>query len=185
MIRKLALAALLLSSAAFAGTSVPVAPFSTVQLNGGGHVIVRSGPQQRVTLLKGDPKISRIVVHGDQLDISPCSSWSYRCYYNLEVEVVSPNIKGLSIHGGGEIEAQGSFAKQAVLDLQLHGGGDIHAAAIPAETVNAAVFGGGDIITKPITNLNAQVHGGGDITYIGHPPHVASQTFGGGSISSK
>lgn len=185
MIRKLALAAALLGTTAFAGTNVPVAPFTSIQLSGGGHVIVRSGAQQRVTLVKGDIKISRIVVNGDKLEISPCSGWSCPRHYDLEVEVMSPNIKGLSIHGGGGIDAQGSFAKQAVLDLQLHGGGDIQAGAIPAETVNASVFGGGDITTKPVTNLNAQVHGGGDITYIGHPPHVASQTFGGGSISSK
>jgi hypothetical protein len=183
MIRIAAAAATLafLTGAAFAGTDMNFPVFSGINVHGGGSVVLRHGPVQRVTVIKGD--LSKIDLHmsGNTIDISPCKNWCWGTN-PLEVEIVSPKIDTFEVHGGGEIKAVGEFPRQPALRVDVHGGGDLDARAIPADTVNANVHGGGDAYVNAVSSLNAEVHGGGDLTYVGNPPHISSQTHGGGSI---
>lgn len=185
MIRTVAAAAtaLLLAGAAFAGTDMNFPTFTGISVHGGGSVVLRHGAVQRVTVIKGD--LAKIDLHmaGNTLDISPCKEKSWCWGSNpLEVEIVSPAIDHLDIHGGGDLKAVGDFPHQPSLRVDVHGGGDLDCRAIPAENVDANVHGGGDAYVNAITSLNAEVHGGGDLTYIGNPPRLSSQTHGGGSI---
>lgn len=186
MIRFVAAAAtsLLIAGAAFAGTDMNFPSFSGINIHGGGHVVLRYGKVQRVTVIKGD--LNKIDLHmsGNTLEISPCKNW---CWGNnpLEVEIVSPRITSLDVHGGGELEATGDFPRQADLRVQVHGGGELDARAIPADSVTADVHGGGDAKVKALVSINANVHGGGDLVYTGNPQHISSQTHGGGSISKE
>lgn len=183
MIRPLALiiSAALLGGAAFAGTDVKVPPFSGIDVHGGGDVKLVYGPVQRVTVIKADMKVARIEVKGNTLDLSPCEGVCWGDH-PLVVEIVSPKIENLNIHGGGSIRATGNFEKVSNLNIEVHGGGDADISAIPAQSVRANVHGGGDLKVKALDSLDAEVHGGGDITYVGHPPHIRSKTHGGGSI---
>jgi len=168
---------------ALAAETIAVAPFKTIEVHGGGHVVLRHGDTQRVTLLKGDRKIAEIRVDGDgALLLSPCSGM---CWGNheLEVEVVTPAIAGLSAHGGGEIDAKPGFGTQPRLAIEAHGGGEIDARNIPAADVTANVHGGGEVELTAKKTLNAEVHGGGELRYWGHPS-VSSDIHGGGSIES-
>jgi hypothetical protein len=184
MIRLVAVsaAALILAGAAFAGTDVKLAPFSGISVHGGGHVVLRHGTVQRVTVIKGDLAKADLHVSGNTLDISPCRTMCWG-HIEFEVEIVSPKIDAIEAHGGGAVEAEGQFPKQPVLHVQAHGGGAIDTRAIPAETVNAEAHGGGAIEVQAISAINAQAFGGGAINYTGNPPHVAAQANGGGSIS--
>lgn len=186
MIRSVALAAaaLLLSSAAFAGTDLTFPTFTGIAVHGGGHVVLRHGNVQRVTVIKGD--LSKINLHitGNVLEISPCKTWCWGMS-QLDVEIVSPKIDSLDIHGGGELQAVGEFPRQPVLNVDVHGGGDLDSRAIPADTVNADVHGGGDARVKALAAINAEVHGGGSVSFAGNPARVSSQTHGGGSISKE
>ena len=175
-------AALILSGAALAGTDVKLAPFSGISVHGGGHVILRHGTAQRVTVVKGDLSKADLHVNGNTLDISPCKNWCWG-HIDFEVEIVSPKIDSLEVHGGGDLDAVGEFPRQPVLNVEVHGGGDLDSRTIPAETVNAQVHGGGDAKVKALATINAEVHGGGDLTYVGNPGQVHSETHGGGSIS--
>jgi hypothetical protein len=185
MIRVVAAAATLalLTGAALAGTDMNFPTFTGINVHGGGSVVLRHGPVQRVTVIKGD--MSKIDLHmsGNTLDISPCKKW-LSCWGSnpLEVEIVSPKIENFEIHGGGELKAVGDFPKQPTLRADVHGGGDLDCRAIPADSVTANVHGGGDAYVNAISSINAEVHGGGDLTYTGNPPHISSQTHGGGSI---
>jgi hypothetical protein len=175
--------ATLLSSAALAGQVINVAPFKSLELHGGGVATLRHGDRQRVVLLKGDPAIAEIQVVGDgRLMLSPCRN---TCWgdHELEVEVTTPSIAAISVHGGGELKAESGFPKQASLALSVHGGGDADVRAIPADAVSAAVHGGGDVELRAERTLAADVHGGGDVRYWGHPA-VTSSTHGGGSVES-
>jgi len=186
MIRLVAAAAtsLFLAGTAFAGTDMNFPSFSGINIHGGGHVVLRHGPVQRVTIIKGDLKKIDLHMSGSSLDISPCKNW---CWGNnpLEVEIVSPRITRFEVHGGGELEAVGEFPRQPELTAQVHGGGDLNTRAIPADTVTADVHGGGDAKVKALVTLTAEVHGGGDLIYSGNPQHISSQTHGGGSISKE
>jgi hypothetical protein len=168
---------------AFAGADVHVPAFSAIEAHSGAGVILRHGPTQRVTIIKGDLKTSRIEVKGNSLDIEGCQTWGGCWGYKLEVEIVSPDIQALDAHGGGSIRAEGNFPQQKQLNLQAHGGGAIDARTIPAENVNAEAHGGGAIRLKALVSLSANAHGGGAITYTGDPKHVQTSANGGGAIS--
>ena len=181
LISSAAIAALLLSGGASAGTDVPLAPFKAIGLHGGGDVVLRHGDVQRVTLLKGSTQFTTFTVKDGSLDISACND-SCPHEYDLQIEIVSPEIDAVAVHGGGDIKAEGSFPSVNSLAVAVHGGGDLDLRAIPASHVAAAVHGGGDISTTATVSLVAAVSGGGDITYWGNPD-VKQAVSGGGDVS--
>lgn len=177
-----AFTALSLTSAAQAQQTVDVAPFRNIELRGGGHVLLRSGPAQRVTILKGSTQYTRL--HSDDghtLKIDACDA---RCpmHYDLEIEVVTPAISGVAVDGGGSIDAGSGFAAQNAIDAAISGGGSIDIRSISAGHANAAVEGGGDIKLRAERTLEAAVDGGGDITYWGGAK-VTTAIDGGGNVS--
>jgi Putative auto-transporter adhesin, head GIN domain len=177
--------AVLVPAAARAGQVMNVPPFKSIEVHGGAHATLRHGEVQRVVLIKGDADIAEIRVTADgRLMLSPCKDedtcWGH---HELEVDVTTPAIAGVSVHGGGELVASGDFPVEPSLAVSVHGGGDADLRAIPAETVSASVHGGGDADLRATKMLNASVHGGGTLTYWGHPQVTASE-HGGGSIES-
>ncbi|HUJ47111.1 MAG TPA: DUF2807 domain-containing protein [Rhizomicrobium sp.] len=178
----LALAAIV-PSAASADQVINVPPFKSIELHGGGEATLRHGDRQRVVMIKGDPKIAQIEVKGDgQLVLSPCKDW---CWGNheLKVEITTPAIASISVHGGGDLHAEAGFPRQPSLNVDVHGGGDADVKAIAADNVSAEVHGGGDAEVRAERTLKAEVHGGGDLHFWGHP-QVNSSTHGGGDIES-
>ena len=173
---------LIASAPALAATDLQLPAFSAIETHGGGVVILHHGATQRVSVIKGDLKISQVTVHDGKLMVDPCPPSSWFQSPELVVEVVAPRIEALAAHGGGSIEAKGPFPSQPKLAVAAHGGGSIDARAIAAETVAASVHGGGSIRVNAVATLAAQAHGGGSITYAGNP-QVASSIHGGGSIS--
>ncbi len=173
--------ATLLAAPAFAAETVSVGHFSQIELRGGGHVVVKHGAAQSVTVLKGSTQYTRFHIReGNKLVIDACDS---NCphTYDLEIEIASPDLDGAAIDGGGEIVAQGSFPGQDRLALAVNGGGDIDMRPVKAAAVDAAVNGGGDIHLTATRALNAAVSGGGDITYRGNP-QVNEAVQGGGDV---
>jgi len=185
--KRLALAVpFLLATSAFAagGTVVPVPAFTGIELHGGGHVTLKHGAAQRVVILKGSTEYSEIVVEHGSLRISPCKSWfSCPTHYDLDVEVTSPFVPSLNVHGGGELEAAGGFPHQKSLAVAVHGGGEVDIKSVGVDDVSADVHGGGELSVHADKSLTAAVHGGGEVTYWGHP-QVTSAIRGGGEVSS-
>jgi putative autotransporter adhesin-like protein len=174
-------ATILLSVPASAAEVVPLPHFDGVGLRGGGHVTLKYGPEQHVTLLKGSTQYTRFTVeHGGGLTIDACND---RCpsHYDLEIEIVSPEIGSVAIEGGGRINAEGSFPARSRLDVAISGGGEIDARAVPASAVDASVNGGGAMKVAASGQLNAAVNGGGEIVYWGNP-QVSQAVSGGGAI---
>lgn len=169
-----------LSAPAAAETVVSLPRFEAVSLQGGGRVILRHGSQQKVTIVQGDPNVTRFSVDDRSLAIEACEN-NCPASYRLVVEVVSPSLSALAIQGGGTIEAQGAFPDRGSLALSIQGGGTIDAQAIDARQVAASVVGGGNIRTKATKSLAASVRGGGNITYTGSPS-VATSIRGGGNV---
>jgi hypothetical protein len=172
---------------AAAQTVVPVDRFDAVELHGGGTIMIRQGPVQRVTIIHGDPAVVRVEVtdrdHGGKLIISPCrgSCWSW--HDNLEVQVETPDLGAVGIHGGGHIVAQGAFRPRAAVAANIYGGGVIDVKAMPAQAASAAIHGGGKILVAAQSSLAASIYGGGQIRYLGQPA-VSTSIHGGGSVDS-
>jgi hypothetical protein len=181
----LALAALA-PSVALAEQVISVPPFRGIELHGGGEATLRHGDRQRVMLIKGDPSLAEIRVTRDgNLVLSPCDSDHHWCWgeHQLEVEVTTPAVAAISVHGGGDLKAERGFPTQPSLALTVNGGGDADLRALPADDVSVEVHGGGDADVRAERTLTADVHGGGDVHYWGHP-EVRSSTHGGGSVES-
>jgi hypothetical protein len=171
-----------LPSAASPANNVSVGPFRSIELRGGGHVILRHGSEQRVTLVQGSAEYTRFhIEHDGQLVIDACDEiCPHR--YDLEVEIVTPRIDGVAIEGGGKIESGSGFGRQASIGVAIEGGGHIDVRSIDAEHADAAVNGGGNISVRADRSLQAAVDGGGNISYWGNPS-VTSAVSGGGSVS--
>jgi Putative auto-transporter adhesin, head GIN domain len=184
-------AARLLAAAAFAGgvavtvamaqTAVPLAPFDNIELRGGGRVILRHGAEQRVTILKGSTQYTTFTVRGSRkLEIDACNS-DCPANYDLEIEIVTPQIAAVAVSGGGAIESASGFPAQKSITAAVDGGGRIDMRAVDAESGTAAIDGGGKIEIRASGRLTAAVNGGGSIRYVGDPK-VTTAIDGGGSV---
>src|ERR1700730_9334702 len=91
---------------------VPLTSFSLVELHDGGKAILHHGPTQRVTLLKGSLDYTRVTIaDGGRLVINRCKTECPRGY-DLEIEMVTPDIARISVADGGTIQSRGSFPRQ-------------------------------------------------------------------------
>lgn len=170
-----------LSVPAIAAEVIPVPQFGSVQLRGGGEVILRHAPVQRVTIVEGSSQYTRIrMVRDGQLEIDACNA---RCprNYDLQVLIESPRVPVVAVSGGGSITAERGFRPQERITAAVSGGGEIDIRAVPVGTVSAAINGGGDIQVQPRSSLAGAVNGGGVIRYWGNPT-VSSVVNGGGLI---
>ncbi len=185
MINRFALLAALvpfvLAAPAGAQTVVPAAHFDSVGLEGGGHVTIKYGAVQSVTILKGSTQYTTITVEGSDLKIQACNR-DCPNRYDLEIEIVTPSIDGVAISGGGHIESTGDFPHQGKVTAAVQGGGDVDLRSIDAADASAAVNGGGKIEIKAEKALTAAVNGGGHISYWG-AASVTSIINGGGHVA--
>lgn len=167
--------------AAHAGTVVPLAHFTKVALHGGGHVVLRHGDTQQVTIVNGSMQYTSFIQpHPGELQIEACNE-SCPHHYDLEIEVVSPDVDSVAVADGGEIAAQGDFPKRNIINVGVREGGAIDARALRGDMVNAAVDQGGSIKVAAASTLNAAINQGGLIRYWGDPV-VNQAVHEGGSI---
>lgn len=160
---------------------VQMPAFESVQLRGGGSVVVRRGPAQRVTIVEGSSAFTRMSVdRRGRLTIDACNN---RCprHYDLVIEIESPDAPDAAISGGGSISFAPGFAAQSDIAIAINGGGHIDARTVSATNVSAAVNGGGRILSGASQYLSAAVSGGGEVRYNGNP-QVSSAINGGGSV---
>ena len=165
-----------------AAETVPVPAFRSVELRGGGDIVVRRGPAQ-VSILQGSSQFTRFSVDRDgQLKIDACNENCPR-HYDLRIEISYPTVLPMGIKGGGKITVAPGFGRQHVLAAGVGGGGVIDLRSVAADTVAAGVNGGGKILVGTSNSVAAAVSGGGEIRYAGDPA-VTRVIDGGGSIRS-
>ena len=174
--------ALAASAPALAAEVVPLPYFDSVELRGGGTIVMVPGPVERVTVLEGSTAFTSFRMERDrELRIDACDE---RCpnHYRLTIRIESPKVPAaLAVYGGGTITTLAGFHSQSELAASVRGGGRIDTRALDVADVAAAVDGGGELLVRAQSNLAASVEGGGAIRYWGDPA-VASSTRGGGSI---
>lgn len=158
--------------------ALQAAGFQSIELRGGGEVVVRPGPAQNVRLVQGDPAITRIATVDGRLVIEKCPA---RCPrgYRIRVEVVTPSLDGLAVNDGGVLRVEGSFPRRPSLAVSVSHGGGLDARALPAEQVAASVSNGGIILTRAERRLSGAVSQGGRISYWGSPAVTRSVRQGG------
>lgn len=175
------LSAGLVTAPSWAQSVVPVPHFDSIELEGGGHVVVRYGDTQQVRLMQGSVNFTHFTVEeGRKLRIDACN---HDCphHYDLEVEITMPRIEALAVDGGGTIDSEGGFPPPHRLTLAIEGGGKIDTRTMSAERATAAIDGGGVIRLRAESELTAAINGGGDIRYWGNP-RVTQAIEGGGEV---
>lgn len=172
---------LLASAPLAAAETIDVRRFDSIELRGGGSVVVSPGPVQQVTIVDGSSQFTSIGVDGrGKLRIDACNA---RCprNYDLKIEIRSPDMPDSAVNGGGSIVAAPGFAPQGHVAAAVNGGGLVDVRALSASSVSAAVNGGGQVLTGHSTSLSAAVHGGGEVRYVSSGT-VSSATHGGGTV---
>jgi hypothetical protein len=159
----------------------PLAPFTSVELNGGVKAVLQYGSPQRVTMLKGSADVSLMRVTDERLVIDKCRDKCPRGY-ELHVEIVTPLITAISAANGGTIESRGDFPQQTEMSLAVRNGGTVDARTILANNITSAVNQGGRILANPQMTMVASVSNGGVITYWGNA-QVTSSTQHGGAVT--
>jgi hypothetical protein len=75
---------------AWAQSAVPVPHFDSVELEGGGHVVIRYGDAQQVRLIQGSTEFTHFrVEEGGKLRIDACNR-DCPHQYDLEIEITTP-----------------------------------------------------------------------------------------------
>jgi hypothetical protein len=161
---------------------VDVPAFQAIELNDGGHVTVRHGATQRVTLIEGSRQYTRFVMRDHTLRIENCYVHCPRGY-RLQVEIVTPSVLGLAVNDGGMVRAEGAFQEQDSVAAAVSDGGIVDARAIPGRSVAAAVSSGGRVLVTARANLAAHVQHGGIVTFWGDPRNIAKAVSDGGAIT--
>jgi hypothetical protein len=158
---------------------VSAARFTSVELEGGGYVLIKHGPAQRVLLMSGSTAFTSFNVdENGKLRIEACNN-DCPHLYDLRIEITTPSIDALAISGGGAIEGADGFPRLHNLSLAVKGGGTIDARAMDTAAATAAVDGGGRIWVKADDRLTAAINGGGKIKYMGNPRMTEAVTGGG------
>lgn len=171
----------LVASVPAAAEVVRVPAFQSVELRGGGKVIYRQGPVERVTIVSGSSQFTGFHVdRRNKLVIDACNASCPR-HYNLQIEITAPALVDSAVEGGGSIVAAPGFAPQDDVAAAVDGGGLIDFRSVRIGDVAAAVDGGGKILVGPSANLAAAITGGGEIRYAGNP-QVTTAINGGGSV---
>ena len=177
--RLLAMSTLLLGAAQPMQTSVQLAPFNSIEMLEGGHVVLRAAPTQRVTLLRGSLDYTRVAVDRGRLIIDKCDRKCPRGY-QLEVEISAPSFARISAANGGRVQSSGDFPRHSQIAVAVAHGGAIDIRSMAVDRVTASVDQGGAIFTVPRTLLIARVSQGGMITYWGDPQVTSSVGRHGG-----
>lgn len=176
-------AAVALSASAISpsgASTVSRVSFDAIELRNGGKVILRHGATHQVNFIKGSQDYSSVTQTGDLLTIDKCAKKCPRDY-QLEIEIVTPQISRVSVSDGGVIETRGTFPAQGAVAAAVNDGGVVDIRAIGADSVAASVAEGGVIFAKPKGSITAAVNNGGTITYWGNAV-VVSAVNGGGVV---
>jgi hypothetical protein len=164
-----------------AETPVTVGPFRSVTLRGGGKVILRHASEPRVNVRRGSTDVTHVEIVGrDRLVIDHPNGCPKG--YELEIEVLTPGIDGLSVGDGGTIQSVGRFPRQAELRVSVHDGGTIDLRSMAVEAVDADVEDGGRILTSPGRDLTASIARGGQVIFWGSP-NITSSVEDGGMVA--
>src|SRR5688572_2816361 len=107
----------LLATSAAAQTVIPLGQFRSVELHDGGHVILRHGQTQRVTLLTGSLRCTQVrVADGQRLVIENHGGPECRRHERLRIEVITPELSAVSVTNGGMVQSVGAFPVQAAIE---------------------------------------------------------------------
>ena len=160
------------------GRVIQLPQFNSVEVSDGGHVVIRYGSSQRVTLVRGDLNYTKMRVTADGVLLIRNLRHESRGYRS-DVEIEMPGITRLLMSNGGWIRVLGPFPRQGEIEVEVDNGGTIDTRSMVVDKITASVDQGGRIFAMPTSWLYASISHGGVITYWGNPQVKRSILDGG------
>ena len=177
-----------------------VAEFTRVQIDGSTDLVARAGAQPSLSL-RGDDNLLQFVtteVRDGVLYIG-MQSGSYSFYRDLVVELSTPSLEALEIHGSADAEltglsgpafavwVQGSGDVRAAGDVEqlrvsVSGSGDLDLGGLRSRQAQVEISGSGDVTVDVAEALSVDITGSGDVRYRGSPSTQA-RISGSGTVS--
>ena len=177
-----------------------VAEFHRVQIDGSADLVARVGSQPALSL-RGDDNLLQFVtteVRDGVLYIG-MQPGSYSFYRDLVVDLTTPSLDALEIHGSSDAEVTGLFGPSFAIWVQgsgdvrasgqverltasVSGSGDLALEGLRARQAEVQISGSGDVAVDVAEQLNVQISGSGDVRYRGAPTTQA-HISGSGSVS--
>lgn len=176
-----------------------VEPFRAIHVAAGIDINYRNGPAQSIEII-GDRNLIPIIetsVSGGLLTIA--GRKSYQQHLPLTIEITSPRLDSLALHGAGDIRLNAIRQESLTLALNgsgnvtvdgrvdrfnvtVNGAGDIDARGLDSKLTDIRLSGSGDISVTARETLKAYLIGSGDITYYGRPAHIEKRIVGSGDL---
>ncbi len=176
-----------------------VEPFRVIHVAAGIDLNYRNGPAQSIEII-GDRNLIPIIetsVSGSVLTIA--GRKSYQQHLPLTIEITSPNLESLALHGAGDIRltalrqesfaltlnGSGNVTADGQIDrfsVTVNGAGDINAQGLVSKLADIRLSGSGDISVTARETLKAYLIGSGEITYYGRPAHIEKRIIGSGDL---
>lgn len=181
----------------------PVSAFSSISLNGVGHVIVTQTGKESLTIRAEDnllplleSRVEGSVLHlgtTGKPTISPTKSIEYIIEVksldeisffgaaNVEVKNIDGKKLVISSHGAGSAKAMG---KVDSLEVNLSGAGNFDGEGLQAKEAKVSSQGVGSAVVRVSDQLDASVAGVGSVEYLGSP-QVHQSISGLGSVKKR
>ncbi|MGD7034986.1 head GIN domain-containing protein [Methylotuvimicrobium buryatense] len=176
-----------------------VGPFRAIHVAAGIDINYRNGPAQSIEII-GDRNLIPIIetsVSGGLLTIA--GRKSYQQHLPLTVEITSPRLDTLALHGAGDIRLTALRQESLALTLNgsgnviadgqidrfsvtVNGAGDIDAQKLFSQQADIKLSGSGNITVTAQETLKAYLIGSGDITYYGRPALIEKRIIGSGDL---
>lgn len=163
-----------------------VSGFDEVALSDIGNVYVEQASDYEV-IVEASQNLQEIIVtqvKNNTLDIRIKKGKCVRGNPTINVYVKTPNLRGLSISGSGNIFCNG-FVETDKMDLRISGSGDIEVDSLSCQELEASISGSGNINvagTDTLSYEDLHISGSGNITTLNYPAmHVDASISGSGT----
>lgn len=176
-----------------------IGAFTWIESNIGADISVSIGSSRSVNLVFDDNLISYVStkVRGKKLIVEADRSFS--SFNNCHLDIVIPQLEGVSVGGSGKIEINGLDADRfeveidgsadieisgetGELDVEVNGSGNVDTRDLVAGEANVEINGSGNVEVMARDYLTAVINGSGDISYYGNPGQVVKRVEGSGRI---
>lgn len=179
-----------------------VEPFTEVELEGSGLVLVALGERSAVTV-EGDDNVVpllRTEVEGGRLHLGSKSGTAFVSNAPIVFRVTTPSLEQVVISGSGDIQI-GDFAGEDLevridgsgevvatgtverLEVRVGGSGTFEGFDLEAAVVEVEVDGSGDVRVFASERLDVAIDGSGEVEYAGDPGDVQSRVSGAGEVT--
>lgn len=178
-----------------------VEPFTEIELEGSGTVLVALGERSAVTVEADDNVVPLLTteVEGGRLRLGSKSGTAFISNVPIVFRVTTSSLRAVVVSGSGDVQI-GDFAGED-LEVRIDGSGEVLATGtverlevrvggsgtfdgfdLEAADVSVEVGGSGEVEVSASERLEVEIEGSGEVRYMGDPGQVETRVSGSGDV---